>query len=283
MNQNLYSFPRSILNNSTTAIDSISPASFLTWLTQKNLTSFDPLTQFDQYKNYVIEWGKKKNKNKKQSTDLVRDSYVQLLREIIIDYTTEEEKRFIINADLNNPYDLDVILPFFIEKLKSICLFYTEKRQELPTASIQHNLRGSNLGIENLVKKLIFDSARVNIVQQTSNVCIFPPVSAIAKDLSVYVEELYDETDNYFNLNNSADNFNNQSTLRQTTSASNLNLINSKLYINFKGAIIDAIREYNFFLTSLGTNNFSVNIDLSGTELYYLKNRDFIAYLSGVS
>ena len=84
MNQNLYSFPRSILNNSTVAIDSISPASFLTWLTQKNLTSFDPLTQFDQYKNYVIEWGKKKNKNKKQSTDLVRDSYVQLLREIII-------------------------------------------------------------------------------------------------------------------------------------------------------------------------------------------------------
>lgn len=281
MNLSLYSFNKSILNDSPSAIDSTAPVTFLTWFSQKNLTSFDPILQFDQYKNYVIEWGKKKGRNTKQSTDLVRDSYIQLLREIIIDYSTEEERRFIVNADFNNTYDLDVILPFFIQKLKAICLFYVEKRQELPTASIQHNLRGSNLGIENLVKKLIFDSARVNIVQQTSEVCIFPPVSAIAKDLSVYIEELYDQTDNYFNLNEDPNNFISQTTQRALLSSTNINLVNSKFYLDFKGAIIDAIREYSFYLTSLGTNNFSINPELDGSELYYLKSRDFISYLSG--
>lgn len=276
-------FKNSILNNSSEPLDFYSPVSFLVWLNQQNVLDFDINTIFDSYKNYILDWSKYKNITEVDTNNIIRDSYIQVLREIVINFSTEEERRFILNADFTDPYDLDVILPFFIKKIKNICLFYANSREEVKTASIQHNLRGGNLGVQNLVKKLIFDAARTKQIDYSSIACSFPPVTAIARGLTVYVEELFDNTDTYFNNNPlSGDiNFQKDSSLRRELSSSNLNQIHPDLYINFKQAIVDAIKQYPFFVSSLGINNFSVNPLLSGTELNYLKPRDFISYLSG--
>ena len=106
---NSYSFNLSILENNAQALDNIEPVSFLTWFSNKNFVTFDLGQTFSEYKNYVIAWGKKKNITKKQQEDLVRDAYVQVLRDLTINYSTEEEKRFITNADFNSSTDLDVI------------------------------------------------------------------------------------------------------------------------------------------------------------------------------
>lgn len=280
---NTYTFKYSILEDSEEPIDYYAPATFLMWLNQQNSINQDINRTFELYREYVLAWSKYKGKSEEETSNIVRDSYIQVLREIVVNFSTEEERRFILNADFTDAYDLDVILPFFIEKIKAICLFYANTREEVKTAPIQHNLRGSNLGVENLVKKLIFDAARTNQIDYSQFTCSFPPVSAIARGLSVYVEELYDTTDTYFNNNplSSYNSFKNDSSLRIQLSSSNLNSIFPNLYLNFKQAIIDAIREYPFFVKTLGTNNFSVNPVLSGTELQYLKPRDFISYLSG--
>lgn len=278
-----YAFKYSILEESSEPLDFYAPVTFLVWYNQQTSLDSDINQIFDLYKNYVLEWSKFKGKSSQEAQDIIRDSYIQVLREIVINFSTEEERRFILNSDFNDNYDLDIILPFFIEKIKAICLFYANTREEIKTAPIQHNLRGSNLGVENLVKKLIFDAARTNQIDYTQFTCSFPPVSAIARGLSVYVEELYDTTDNYFNINplSGGTSFSNSSSLRKELSSSNLNQTYPNLCVNFKQAIIDAIREYPFFIESLGTNNFTVNPVLSGTELNYLKSRDFISYLSG--
>lgn len=275
-----YSFQNSILADKLDALDVFAPVTFLVWLSQKQFSSVNVEEMFKLYRTYIIEWSKKKKVSKQQSTETIRDAYVQVLRELVINFSTEEEKRFISNCDLTNSSDLDIVLPFFIEKLKQVCLFYTVAREEPKTAYIQHSLRGTNKGLEKLIKKIVFDSAKIDFIVPTAVPCVFPPLSALARDFSVYVEELYDLEDGYFNVSPSTT-FPVVSTLRATLSAANVNLVSSDLYLNFKQAVIEAIQQYPFFIQSLGTNNFTVNPVLSGTEYQYLKNRDFITYLSG--
>jgi len=276
-----YSFKFSVLEGATDPYDYYAPVTFLEWYKQQSLVSSDVNEIFRYYKQYILEWGSFKKKDKQVVNSILRDAYIQVLREIVINYSTEEEKRFINNADFANPLDLDIILPFFIDKLKKICLFYANTREEVRTASIQHNLRGSNVGVENLIKKLIFDSARTTQIDYTAIPASFPPLSAIARGLSVYVEELYDASERYFNVNPLSGSMESDSTLRRELSTANLNYINTDVFIDFKLAVKKAIQEYPFFLETLGTNNFSVNPVLSGTELNLLKERDFIQYLSG--
>lgn len=280
-----YTFNLSILEDNPNALDVYEPASFLTWLNNKNIVSADITILFNSYKDYIVAWGKKKTLNKQKISETLRDSYIQVLRDIVINFSTEEERRFVLNANFGSSLDLDIVLPFFIKKLKQICLYFVTQRENLKTAKVQHNLKGSNFGLEVLVQKVIYDAANTSQYLYTDKTSKFPPVSALANDLSVYVEELFDTTADYFNINpdNVSDKFNNISIERQSLSSSNINSIDSNLYLNFKQAVIDAIQQYPFFINSLGLNNFSVNPVLSGTELYYLKNRDFINYLSGGS
>lgn len=277
------SFKYSILENSNEPLDYYAPVSFLVWYQQQNYLSDNIDDTFMKYQGYVHEWTRYRGKSKQESIDIVRDSYIQVLREIVVNFSTEEEKRFVSNADFTDPVDLDIILPFFIKKIKNICLFYSGLREEVKTAAIQHNLKGSNLGVENLVKKLIFDAATTSQIDYTALTCNFPPVSTIAAGLSVYVEELFDLNEHYYNLNPSVD-FKEKypsDTIREELSASNLNQIHPQLYIAMRDAIKDAIKKYPFYLTTLGINNFTVNPVVSGAELFYLKPRDFITYLSG--
>ena len=278
-----YSFKYSVLENSNEPLDYYAPVSFLVWYQQQNYAAQNIDSTFAQYQNYIHAWGKFRKKSKQETVDIVRDSYIQVLREIVVNFSTEEEKRFISNADFTDPLDLDVILPFFIKKIKSICLFYSGQREEVKTAVIQHSLKGSNVGVENLIKKLIFDAATTNQVDYTTYTSSFPPLSTIAAGLSVYVEELYDLNEHYYNLNPLADfkkSYPSDAT-REALSSANLNTIYPKLYIALREAIVDAIKQYPLFITTLGVNNFTINPVVSGTEFNYLKPRDFITYLSG--
>ena len=276
-----FTFNDSITNQSTDPVDMYAPVTFLEWFSRKNFTNFDVNILFENYRRYIIEWGKTKRINKQDERDLIRDSYIQVLRDIVVNFSTEEEKRFVLNADFNDNNDLDIILPFFLRKLKSVCLFYVEEREELKTASIQHNLRGSNLGIKNLIKKVIFDAAKTSQIDFTPSTFQFPPVSALAAEVHVSVEELYDTYDQYYNINPLSANTGSTGTLRAELSSANINSIDPKLYLDFKSAIVDAIKQYPMFIDSLGTNNFTINPVVDGSNLTYLKNRDFINYLSG--
>lgn len=277
---NSYTFTNSILNDSVNSLDFYAPVTFLLWLKQKNTVSSDIQELFLEYKKYVIEWGKKKKQDKITTKQTIRDSYVQLLRELVVNFSTEEEKRFIVNADFTSSSDLDIVLPFFIQKIKQVCLYYANLREEPKTASIQHNLRGSNKGIENLIKRIIFDAAQIDAINYTAIPCNFPPLSALVRDVSVSVEELYDLEDSYFNISPSTK-FTPVTSFRASLSSTNINIINSDLYLDLRQAITEAILQYPFFINSLGTSNFNINPVLSGTELQYLKSRDFINYVSG--
>jgi hypothetical protein len=238
------------------------PVSFITWLEAQEKVFKDYTLTFKEYQKYVSEWHKqRKNSNGEIQSSFV-NLYVDLLNEIVLSYATEEEKRFLSNCNFDNPEELDIILPFFITKIKTICLYYYNKRENFRQKLQLFPIKGTNDSIQQAVRDAVLEEI------ETENAQIFlgskftlPALSSINENLTIKIEETYDDED-YYN---------------QPTNADGID-INSKLYVDFKGAIIDAINQYPTFIKGL-ESLFSVNLELSGTELNLLKPRDFTDYI----
>jgi hypothetical protein len=256
--------PQSIVNDVQSPLDFDSPYSFLAFIQYQNFNNIDVNKQLQDYQKYVNLWAKYKNLKKSQEKLLVRDAYVNLLREIALNFSTEEEKRFILNADFNDDSDLDIIIPFFIQKLKQISFYYKDKRSEVKNSFIKYNLKGSNFGVENIVKKIIYDYVENNLDTKRKE------LSSFYKNFNVSVDELYSNSEDFYdNEKNTPNTYTNQ--------------IDPQIFLNFKESIIEAISAYPLFLESSESdllNSFSVNYNVSDTELDKLKNRDFIEYIS---
>ena len=149
--------PNSIVNNAANPADNESPYSFLAFIQYQDYNSQDIDAQLKEYQSYINLWGSKKNLKKSEENLVVRDAYINLMREITLNFSTEEEKKFILNADFNDDSDLDIVIPFFIQKLKQISFYYKSKRQDVKNSLIRHNLKGSDFGVETIVKNIIYD------------------------------------------------------------------------------------------------------------------------------
>jgi hypothetical protein len=254
--------PYSVANDSENPKDYASPYSFLAFMQYQNFSNSDINEELRSYQRYINVWASKKNLKKSDEKTIVRDAYVNLLREITLTFSTEEEKRFILNADFNDDSDLDIIIPFFIEKLKQISFYYRNKRKDIKSSSIRYNLKGSNLGVETIVKKLIHEYVESNIGTGGTG-------SRLYNNFDVSVVEMYSDSDIFYDKPNNTDH-------------TYTNKIDPNVFINFKQSIIDAISAYPFYLKSDGSkhiSNFTYNPILSGSELQYLKTRDFIDYI----
>lgn len=254
--------PNSIVNNDSNPKDYDSPYSFLAFIQYQNFKTKDVNDQLKQYQNYINTWAIRKSLKKSEEKVLVRDSYVNLLREITLNFATEEEKRFILNADFDDDSDLDIIIPFFIQKLKQICFYYNEKREDVKNSIIRYNLKGSNFGVESIVKKIIQEYIDNNLNSNRKE------LSAFYNNFDVSIEELYSNTDDLYNNS-------------ENTDHTYTNKIDPTIFLNIKESIKNSILEYPFYLKN-STNNIinglSYNPKLSGTEFNYLKNKDFIDY-----
>ena len=260
---NLSFLPKSLVNGAPNPADQESPYSFLAFIQYQNYNSSDVNEQLKEYQSYINTWGSKKNLKKSEESLIVRDAYINLMREITLNFSTEEEKRFILNADFNDDSDLDIIIPFFIQKLKQISFYYKSKRQEVKNSLVKHNLKGSEFGIETIVKNIIYEYVNTQLDTRKKE------VSSFYTNFDVSVMDLYSDSDSFYD--------NPKDTLHTIT-----NKIDPNIFINFKQSVIDAISAYPLYLKNKNDStipNFSVNIALSGTEYDYLKNRDFIDYI----
>jgi hypothetical protein len=238
-----------------------SPATFLTWLESQPLLSKDYSLNVKNYQSYISDWHKRKKSNKTQIQQSFVSLYVDLLNEIVLNFATEEERRFITNCNFNKPEELDIVLPFFIQKLKSVCLYYYRKRERLKQKVKYLSFKGTDLNLKQTIKDVIIEEIETENLQQVAGASFnIPSLSAINENLSIKIEELYDDED-YYNF---------------PTKEPYLD-IDPKLYLDFKGSVVDAIKKYPVFLEGI-SSIFSVNIAVSSSDLDLLKRRDFIDY-----
>ena len=258
------------MDNSQVLYSSEKPVSFLSWLEIQERISDDFSINYKQYQDYITEWLKNTRVKNINSDKLFTDLYVDLMRELTLNFSTEEEKRFIINFDYTKKENIDIIIPFFVSKLKALCLYYSNRRENLKSKISSLRVKGTNKSVVKIVKDIILTQIiRGKTQKVVEGKTTIPSLTSVNQFLDVQIEELYDDT-NYF------DPYVQQESIE--TPKLGVYPIDSDLYKDFTSAIIKAIEQYPVFINSL-KYNISVNLSLSGTELELLKERDFINYL----
>jgi len=261
--------------DSSALVDAYQPLSFIEWIENERavFTSISDLLL--RYNSYITNWYEVKNILPEARQDVIVDLYKSLVKEIILNYTTTNERRFLKNIDYSNSSDLAIAIPFFSQKLKDICIYFSTLRDRAKTAVTEYNLKGSNYGVEKLIYNEIskaLETQDLTDLIKTYNLSI----SSIRDDLIVELEELFDIYPNYYDLGTLPTSSYEATGLREQFFNTNTFQLDPDLYLNFDKSIIRAISSYPFFLVELGTNNFTVVPEISASQLEYLKDLDFI-------
>ena len=218
--------------------DNITPFSFLDFInnTQANYSP-DEYSSF--YSSYLKDWYSLQDISEAEQIKQFKDYYQQFIKEIVISYTTESEKRFLENINFNDPADLDIAIPFFANRLKDVALFYKKKRDEGKYVIDRNKLKGSTSGVE----KAIFDNIYnfIFTAEDSYNAQTYS-IAAAVSGLGIELEEFVDIYGDYFNLPADGE-------------ANNINNIDTKYYLD--PLAVEAITDEENFLGAIRT--FKIN------------------------
>jgi hypothetical protein len=269
----------SITNSDSTPesyLDFNSPFSLFDYLkyTQNNVNANE---LEDSYSNYIEEWNKAKKIKDVKVLDTIQERYFELIKDITVNYTTSDEKRFLANIDFDDPTEVDILLPFFSNKVIEICDFYNKKREKLKY-KIDKN---KNKGTFNSIEKSIYETITDVIFSDVLNVGVYQPsvnYKTLLKKLDIEIEELYDLYTNY--LDNDPDEtykkYDVKTKLRQDLYTANINFIDANIFLNISKAVKNQLLEnVRIFLTEFGrlfTINYdtdTINLDCKPNEALY--------------
>jgi len=227
-----------------TAQDTVAPFSFLDFI-HNTKVDYTPEEYSSFYTAYIKSWYSQKDTSEAQQAADFRDFYINFIKEVVLDFTTESEKRFLQSIDYNDPVDLDIAIPFYANKIKEIVIFYKNKREEGKYVIERNKIKGSTTGVE----KAIFDNI-YNFVfghqdtLQTTNILL--------DNLEIDIDEYIDVYGDYFDLPRTSSA---EADLRRELYTSNLNDINPSFY--FDTDVLSLLRVQSF-ISSIPT--FTINV-----------------------
>lgn len=248
-------------------LDVQKPFSFFDFLKYTN-SELTPLQFNDLYVQYLKIWGETKNNTKNQIDSTIRERYVELLQEITLKYSTSDEKRFISNIDLNDPIDLDIIIPFYSKKIREICTFYSEKREKLKFKIEKNKSKGTPNSLQESIYETITDVVFSDVFEVVDYQKLVDE-KALLKDLNIEIEELYDLYTSYLDNDptQTYDLYDTKTELRKSLFSSNLNAIDANIFINLDQAITNQIFDKVYVFLNEFKKNFAVNYDLNKVNL----------------
>ena len=214
--------------------DNVAPFSFLDFINYTQ-ADYSPEEYSSFYSSYLQNWYSLQDISAQEQKTQFKDYYQQFIKEIVISYTTESEKRFLENIDFNNSSDLDIAIPFFANRLKDIALFYKKKRDEGKYVIDRNKLKGSTTGVE----KAIFDNIYNFIfTAEDSKEVQTATIAASVSGLGIEIEEFVDVYGDYFDLPSDGE-------------ANNINNIDTKYYLD--PLAIEAITGQENFIGAIRT------------------------------
>lgn len=217
----------SIVNSDTPAHltrDNVSPFSFLEFITNTNV-DYSPEQYNNFYINYLKDWTEVRRTKETNKVTFI-DLYVNFLKEITLTYSTKQELKFLSTLDFSNPIDLDIAIPFYVEKIRQIILFYKEKRDIGKYAVDRNKIKGTQLSVE----KILFDKIYDYIFSTEDNPnysAIVYSLSTLQTHLKIDIGEFIDVYGDYFDLPKTTDEF----------TRANTNDLDSGLFFNDPNAI----------------------------------------------
>lgn len=176
--------------------DYLAPFSYQQWISRNSPT---PGTELAQYKQYIIDW----NSNRYTQTELQEDihnDYIALVKSLTLFYDKDDVRSFLKDIDFSNKLEVEQVIPYCVEKLKEICIYFSKKRESIKRKSVKSTLVGTNQALEKILYNFLLKSytrydQSVNITD-TKVYNNLPELSS-CKDFRIIINEFYDDT-NYF-------------------------------------------------------------------------------------
>jgi hypothetical protein len=140
--------PKSITNPNVNRVDVVDfedPMSFIYFIKIISV-SFEPDSLQEYYNHYIKLWNIEKNNKPSDEKALIIERYRDFIKELSLNYTTPEEKKYLSKVDFNDPFDLDIVLKFYSKKLLELSRYYNNKRNDLRYSQIRNKLGGTNFG-----------------------------------------------------------------------------------------------------------------------------------------
>lgn len=257
MSVNLFNFGSATVDNSITnpsvdkanTLDNFQPFSFFEYLKYSRQVA-TPEQFTNGYSEYLQLWYATTNTEQVKQIDEIKMRYVDVLKDIALNFTTVDEKRFLSNLDYDNPSDLAIAIPFYARKLKEICLFYTKKRESLKNRAQEVRIKGTSLSIE----KSIFQNIIDYVYSANEEGSIGIDIKQLANSLQIDIVDYFDVYSNYFDLDPTAnvDDLGITNELRRKYFTSNVNAISAQLFLGFDNAVLAEIFATPFYLKEIG-------------------------------
>ena len=175
-------------------LSTVSPLTYTTWLKyQENII---PDTTAELYTEYLHDWYKS-NTLLSNSSNSLKDNYIQLLKDLSFLFGANEQDEFLANLDYANDEEIIFAIPYFVKKLKDICKIFADKRESIKNAKLRYNLVGSSQGLEAMLYEYVLktftqDANNISQVPVSALSNFFPSLSSVSGNFFIELEELHD-------------------------------------------------------------------------------------------
>jgi hypothetical protein len=246
-----------LLGDVKIAKDYQNPFAFSTWLNSFKQFNESPEIYIDLYRKYLSKWYVVKNDIILTNAELIVLSYTSIFYDLQLTYFTSDERRFLTTLDYNKRQDIDIAIPFFARKIKSICKNLVDLRESIKSQPVKLNLGGTR----ETLSKLIYDSIYASFKDTDLQPLFYKDdisEETILNSTRVLVEELYDDTD-YYVLSG----YNEQIPIEY------------QLFLDFSSAILAQLSAVEFIVPEL-SDYLTFTPNIQSTDLQYLYDKDFI-------
>ena len=258
----------SLGSNDPLALDFKNVFSFFDFLTNVKIR-LNPNQYNSAYKNYINAWNDIKKTNFTYRKKLIREKYIDLLKDISLNYLTYEERRFLSLANFDDPSDLDIIIPLYSRKILEICKFYSDKRERLKYSNYKNQERGTKNSLENAVIENLADYVIASDDENLIYNNLKNDIDGIINNLDIEIEDLYDLYTTYFDNdpNKSATDYATKTALRESLFSANQNSIDGDIFYDFD----EATKKYIFYILDIYLKEIGskilINYDLTQVNL----------------
>lgn len=173
------------------------PYTYIKWIENTRFDTRETLDYTEQYNRYLRKWSELQKQTENQTKSLITQRYKDLLKDITLNYTTPEEKRFLANVDYNSARHVESALPFYVSKIKQITLYVSRQRDIIKQQKTMSSHSGSIYGLSRQLANQILNKALDPTLFNVDKVD-----SQSEPYFNVSIVELYDYSKNYFQQNN---------------------------------------------------------------------------------
>ena len=167
-------------------LNTTNPLSFIEWR-QHNAEIINATELSILYNNYLADWKTQKEKNTANKNSYTREIYTQFLNNITLDSIDPNAARFLEEIDLEDIYELEVGVHYFVSVIKSQLKNIKELRDEATFSTTKNKYKTSKAGISQYIKNYIVKFLSINdfVTKDTNTSTDDINISKIANNIEV--------------------------------------------------------------------------------------------------